>query len=91
MGQEARLIPKEKAAAYTLDYITFNNNCLTTRESAAVENKRFGERGRNRTYNLLIKSQLLCQLSYAPGRTFKEVERLNYSIAGGGFQALPRR
>ena len=27
-----------------------------------------GERGRNRTYNLLIKSQLLCQLSYAPFR-----------------------
>jgi hypothetical protein len=27
---------------------------------------RDGERGRNRTYNLLIKSQLLCQLSYAP-------------------------
>jgi hypothetical protein len=26
----------------------------------------FGERGRNRTFNLLIKSQLLCQLSYAP-------------------------
>src|SRR5271166_1184574 len=25
-----------------------------------------GERGRNRTFNLLIKSQLLCQLSYAP-------------------------
>jgi hypothetical protein len=40
-----------------------------------------GERGRNRTYNLLIKSQLLCQLSYAPtvgnlaGRTNR-----NYSI-----------
>src|SRR5208337_5351016 len=30
--------------------------------------KRSGERGRNRTYNLLIKSQLLCQLSYAPDR-----------------------
>jgi hypothetical protein len=30
---------------------------------ASVED---GERGRNRTYNLLIKSQLLCQLSYAP-------------------------
>jgi hypothetical protein len=30
------------------------------------ELKRFGERGRNRTFNLLIKSQLLCQLSYAP-------------------------
>ena len=27
---------------------------------------RDGERGRNRTFNLLIKSQLLCQLSYAP-------------------------
>ena len=31
-----------------------------------VEEKGFGERGRNRTFNLLIKSQLLCQLSYAP-------------------------
>jgi hypothetical protein len=29
--------------------------------------KKSGERGRNRTFNLLIKSQLLCQLSYAPG------------------------
>ncbi len=29
-----------------------------------------GERGRNRTYNLLIKSQLLCQLSYAPSGVF---------------------
>jgi hypothetical protein len=41
--------------------------------------KRSGERGRNRTYNLLIKSQLLCQLSYAPtvgilaGRTNKKL------------------
>ena len=31
-----------------------------------IEN--IGERGRNRTFNLLIKSQLLCQLSYAPAR-----------------------
>ena len=29
-------------------------------------NTGIGERGRNRTFNLLIKSQLLCQLSYAP-------------------------
>ena len=31
----------------------------------------YGEPGRNRTFNLLIKSQLLCQLSYGPesGRT----------------------
>ena len=33
--------------------------------------KRSGERGRNRTYNLLIKSQLLCQLSYAPFKDFR--------------------
>ncbi len=35
-----------------------------------------GERGRNRTYNLLIKSQLLCQLSYAPecGSNLRVVE-----------------
>ena len=32
--------------------------------------KRSGERGRNRTFNLLIKSQLLCQLSYAPEPLF---------------------
>jgi hypothetical protein len=40
-----------------------------------VEDKKFtaevGERGRNRTFNLLIKSQLLCQLSYAPLRKEK--------------------
>ena len=30
-----------------------------------------GERGRNRTFNLLIKSQLLCQLSYAPSTTYR--------------------
>jgi hypothetical protein len=31
-----------------------------------IEREKCGERGRNRTFNLLIKSQLLCQLSYAP-------------------------
>jgi hypothetical protein len=35
-----------------------------------------GERGRNRTFNLLIKSQLLCQLSYAPGKGFRELQYL---------------
>src|ERR1035438_3532553 len=37
----------------------------------------YGERGRNRTYNLLIKSQLLCQLSYAPARGFLKLARLS--------------
>ena len=41
----------------------------------------FGERGRNRTFNLLIKSQLLCQLSYAPGRTDEGRTTLHYNIA----------
>ena len=44
--------------------------------------KRSGERGRNRTYNLLIKSQLLCQLSYAPanGDTKTGKTNKNYNI-----------
>ena len=36
----------------------------------------YGERGRNRTYNLLIKSQLLCQLSYAPFEDSAKVGRM---------------
>ena len=44
------MVEKERA--------TLHESHITTEES--------GERGRNRTSNLLIKSQLLCQLSYAP-------------------------
>ena len=40
-----------------------------------------GERGRNRTYNLLIKSQLLCQLSYAPTANGRVGTKLDYTIA----------
>ena len=39
-----------------------------------------GERGRNRTYNLLIKSQLLCQLSYAPAADKFVKTNLDYTI-----------
>ena len=39
-----------------------------------------GERGRNRTYNLLIKSQLLCQLSYAPTLHREVGTNLDYTI-----------
>jgi hypothetical protein len=39
-----------------------------------------GERGRNRTYNLLIKSQLLCQLSYAPIANCKVGTNFDYTI-----------
>ena len=38
--------------------------------------KRSGERGRNRTFNLLIKSQLLCQLSYAPRTSRKHLREI---------------
>jgi hypothetical protein len=44
-----------------------------------------GERGRNRTFNLLIKSQLLCQLSYAPvsGLSFSPGDPPNLSRVAG--------
>jgi hypothetical protein len=45
-----------------------------------------GERGRNRTYNLLIKSQLLCQLSYAPTASGKVGTNFDYTIR---FCAVP--
>jgi hypothetical protein len=58
---------------------------LETSDSMAHDSD--GERGRNRTYNLLIKSQLLCQLSYAPDAGINErmpapqrLARANFSI-----------
>src|SRR6267142_5446149 len=51
-----------------------------------------GERGRNRTYNLLIKSQLLCQLSYAPvsGLSFSPGDPPIFSrVAGDRFMLQP--
>src|ERR1022692_1636280 len=44
-----------------------------------------GERGRNRTYNLLIKSQLLCQLSYAPTVGMWLVGRTKIIASSGRF------
>src|SRR5262245_12525665 len=41
------------------------------RPSGMISWRRGGERGRNRTFNLEIKSLLLCQLSYAPTRPVK--------------------
>ena len=48
--------------------------------------KKVGERGRNRTYNLLIKSQLLCQLSYAPGRITEGGTTFDYNIGDERFR-----
>jgi integrase len=64
-GLDRKTTPQQNATPAQLD----------TTESKAAEKEPAevidtacvnGERGRNRTYNLLIKSQLLCQLSYAP-------------------------
>src|SRR5260370_20680820 len=73
-----RLISKEKTAGGITHLITSRNKSLSTRRRPAVDNKGSGERGRNRTFNLLIKSQLLCQLSYAP-------------VAVGKTEELPRK
>ena len=43
-----------------------SKTCKTESPESMLAKEDSGERGRNRTYNLLIKSQLLCQLSYAP-------------------------
>src|SRR5262249_47252061 len=44
-------------------------------------NTGIGERGRNRTFNLLIKSQLLCQLSYAPFAYWKALRKDSKRLA----------
>src|SRR5882724_11797087 len=64
----------------------------STRISVYVIDFKDGERGRNRTYNLLIKSQLLCQLSYAPvsGLSFSPGDPPIFSrVAGDRFMLQP--
>jgi hypothetical protein len=55
------------------------------RQGKSANSLKGGERGRNRTFNLLIKSQLLCQLSYAPisGWSFSPKDSLIVSRADG--------
>ncbi len=65
----------------------FGRNITNSRSPSRSE---FGERGRNRTYNLVIKSHLLCQLSYAPvpvGSTNGECRHPQYNIAQACFSA----
>src|SRR5258707_7334243 len=51
--------------------------------------EKVGERGRNRTFNLLIKSQLLCQLSYAPTANRMVGTNFDYSIRSACFRRVP--
>jgi hypothetical protein len=56
----ASLIPKEIRPAMATDFVTSRNKFLTTTAHLLrkdTENKGLGERGRNRTFNLLIKRQ----------------------------------
>jgi len=57
---------------------------IAARESEPLQDvvviEEVGERGRNRTFNLLIKSQLLCQLSYAPAAVSIGGTNFDYSI-----------
>ncbi len=46
-----------------------------------------GERGGNRTFNLLIKSQLLCQLSYAPALESVPIPAPEYHFSLHGSQS----
>src|SRR6516225_25385 len=57
-----------------------------------------GERGRNRTFNLVIKSHLLCQLSYAPlsatvcrNSAQSTAPDCNYNLSPGLFSRRERR
>jgi hypothetical protein len=61
----ARAFPHEKFSIAMLEMLESNRSLIEDRRLQVTDSKD-GERGRNRTYNLLIKSQLLCQLSYAP-------------------------
>jgi hypothetical protein len=59
---------------------------------AYVVDYKDGERGRNRTYNLLIKSQLLCQLSYAPEPfAFIDLCQVDRAGLGGTFTKLSQQ
>ena len=55
-----------KAGRYSPRYIGQKTTAAAANGIHAKSLRESGERGRNRTFNLLIKSQLLCQLSYAP-------------------------
>jgi hypothetical protein len=71
-----RLIPSFKQDQYVVA------TTVSMSASQSIENKS-GERGRNRTFNLLIKSQLLCQLSYAP-EPFAFIDSCEVDRAGLG-------
>jgi integrase len=69
-GLDRRTTPQQIATQAQLQTEECSEPHPNGPESIVVESDA-GERGRNRTYNLLIKSQLLCQLSYAPGHRNK--------------------
>jgi hypothetical protein len=60
-----RMVAKRHAiSGITLGQKGENSEVVPVKVPVSIDSG--GERGRNRTYNLVIKSHLLCQLSYAP-------------------------
>jgi hypothetical protein len=72
-GARAEVCTQSEAGGHaTTSFVRFHadknadKKGFSSQQQAAKSFLLSGERGRNRTFNLLIKSQLLCQLSYAP-------------------------
>jgi hypothetical protein len=63
-SRDTAIARKWSPIVVTMITATRQRRCSTGKRFRRLESG--GERGRNRTFNLLIKSQLLCQLSYAP-------------------------
>ncbi len=70
---------------------TLRGWCPRPLDDGAVPRRRLGasDRGRTRTYNPLIKSQLLCQLSYTAAIIVFKVNRQTKSVAPSRSPRLP--
>src|SRR5438105_9624704 len=76
--------------AFPLQFCIDQSSALTPKKYALQHCfwQRVGERGRNRTFNLLIKSQLLCQSSYAPTMSWKGLPQEGTTIITNHSAAL---
>src|SRR5437870_4302021 len=83
-GLDRKTSPQQNATPAQLEVLPEEPESLQVIEEG-------GERGRNRTYNLLIKSQLLCQLSYAPTVGIWLVGRTKIIASSGRFPQGWRR
>jgi hypothetical protein len=107
LGNTAAKVPADQSRHRSLESTEVYDVATATKNSHSTKRvltgmvggsmqvlEKSGERGRNRTYNLLIKSQLLCQLSYAPlltqGENETELYHLVCSTQIGGIETQSR-